>query len=992
MAIPSLRRSFKWTFVIAETVKPLLGIDFLHAFDLSVDCSRKLLTDSLTSRSVEVSSSQAEVNIIVNNVKLPSNVENILKKYPNLTSPHSNNDENYCGVYHRIDTQSHSPVFAKARQLSQQKYNSALNSFKKLQNDGIITQSDSEWSSPLHLVPKSNGEFRACGDYRALNSITKGDKYPIPNINSFSTKLANKSCFSKIDLTSAYHQIRVHPDDICKTAVVTPFGLFQYNNMPFGLKNAAATFQRMMDKIFSNISCVFTYIDDILIFSDDEASHLNDIESVFRVLNDNNLKISISKCIFNVSQLEFLGYNISIRGLEPSAKKVEELKSFSCPNDTQSLRRFLGMIGFYRKLIPNFADLTFPLTECIRLNPKAKSLEITDKERLAFDNIKNVLTNISALPHAQPDVTHYQLVTDSSSYAVGAALHQMVDSKPIPIGFFSKKLSQTQQRYSTFDRELLAAYLSVLYFKHHIEGRNVILLTDHKPLCNAFHSVNPSKSDRQQRHLSLLTEYISDVSYIRGSDNVVADCLSRPVNALFIDACDLSEISTCQSDDEEIKMFSDKLKEFKLSHSDKIILCDISTPYPRPFVPVSIRKNIFSSLHDISHPGNKATIKLIKARYFWPYMDKSIKEWCAECIYCQRSKIHKHVHSPIQNFVLPSERFQSVHLDIVGPLPAVQNRNDSYSSPYKYLLTMIDRSTRWLEAYPLSNITASNVAHAFVEGWVSRFGVPLHVITDRGTQFESEFFSELSKIVGFHRLRTTAYHPQCNGLIERAHRTLKNAIKAKNKSWLSSLPVILLGLRSIPNESGYSPFTAVTGTSVLLPQIMIDYKSNNDVDSSNDEINRLISDMAKLDLSALSSGKIHSNPKVYIPKDLFTCEYVWLRVDRVRRSLEAPYTGPYKVLNRTDKYFQIELPNNVHSNVSIDRIKPFVQCSSTVKPCKINKSKEILRNKSVVDNKFDVENKTIENNKSLINVKSRPTVTRSGRKISFKDGNEYHYY
>lgn len=187
-------------------------------------------------------------------------------------------------------------------------------------------------------------------------------------------------------------------------------------------------------------------------------------------------------------------------------------------------------------------------------------------------------------------------MTDSSSYAVGAALHQMIDSQPIPIGFFSKKLSNAQKKYSAFDRELLAAYLAIIHFKHQIEGRNVMLLTDHKPLCSSFYSTTPSKSDRQQRHLALLTEFINDITYIKGNQNVVADCLSRPANAVLIDICDLPELAFLQSHDDEIIKFKDNLKPFFLSNdSDVKILCDVSSPYPRPFVPLPARRSILTA-------------------------------------------------------------------------------------------------------------------------------------------------------------------------------------------------------------------------------------------------------------------------------------------------------------------------------------------------------------------------------------------------------------
>ena len=206
------------------------------------------------------------MNLVVNETELPSFVRNVInEKYPDLITPHKNSNKKYCGVYPRIDTGSHTLEFAKPRRLNVEKLEAARSEFKTLQKDAVISLSKSKWPCPQHIVSKQNGGFRCCGDDRSLNRITKTDRYPIPNINTFSAKLANKRRFSKINLISAYHQIKMHPDNVAKTALTTPFCFCEYNYMPFGFKNASATFQQYMDKIFEDIDCVFIYIDDILI-------------------------------------------------------------------------------------------------------------------------------------------------------------------------------------------------------------------------------------------------------------------------------------------------------------------------------------------------------------------------------------------------------------------------------------------------------------------------------------------------------------------------------------------------------------------------------------------------------------------------------------------------------------------------------------------------------------------------------------------------------
>ena len=923
VGIPSIRRVFSWTFLVADVVVPILGLDFLARHTLLVDCAGKQILDAKTNckvplEAVEYFSPHPVYHVNMLNCSVVA--QDILGKYPNITSPLQRADARFKSNFsHAIETGDSAPVYCRPRPLSGCKLLAAREEFQYMLKAGIVRRSNSPWSSPLHMVPKSKpNTWRPCGDYRRLNNITVDDKYPLPHLRSLTQSFHGKTIFSKIDLQKAYLQIPVSKRDIPKTAVTTPFGLFEFMKMPFGLKNAGATFQRYIDTLLANVECAFCYLDDIIVASSNENEHIADVEKVISILSKNNLKISADKCDFFKPDLIFLGYHISADGVKPPAEKVSIIVDYPIPRSSTELRRFMGMINFFRPMIPDFAKIAFNVTELLKFNPNSKQLVWDDPAIASFNKLKQALAESPTLSYPSPYCDEYQLVSDSSNYASGSALYQMIDGKPHPVGFYSKKLSEVQRTYSTYDRELLAAYLSVIHFKSIIDGHPVTLFVDHKPIVSAFYSKNISKSEKQQRQLSYISEYISSMQYVCGRNNVVADCLSRPINAIQVDAFDLAGIAEGQANDTEIDNFKDNLIEFTLPSNVKI-LCNTSTMCPRPFVPGNLRNSVIESLHKLAHPGVKATTKIVKQRYFWPNMDHDIKEFVRDCQNCQASKVHRHTKSQVVTIAPQSDRLISVHIDIVGPLPTAYATDHHFPLPYRYLLTCIDRSTRWTEAIPLIDTTASSVALAFVSGWVSRLGVPLEVVTDRGSQFESELFANIAAIIGFNHIRTTSYHPQSNGMIERFHRTLKSAIMARKDNWLISLPIVMMGLRMIPGESGFSPFTALTGSVMLCPHPIIckDYVHN----TASETVKTLINEMQSIDFSSNSAGIIKSTPKPFIPSDLLKCPKVWLRVDRIRKSLEAPYSGPYDVISRSEKFFTLKLPQGI-TTVSIDRLKP----------------------------------------------------------------------
>ena len=861
----------------------------------------------------------------------------LLKQFPDLIKTPDYTEEVKHGFELDIELTDSSPIMQKPRKFSPDQCVTIDNHMQDLITRGAMTRGSSGYVAPVVLVPKKNGKTRVCIDYSRLNAQTLPLNYPIPLIRDLTYRLKRSHhWYSVLDLNEAYFSLPLSSRASKLAAIITYKGVFRPLRTQFGLRNAPARFCEMMAEMVRGLEdFIFFYLDDFIVFSETIEEHLRHVQQLLERMDNYGMHIQPEKCHFCERQVTFLGYQVSREGLLPVQDNVAAIQAVSSPTNLQELRRFLGMINYYHNFIPGVARLLAPLHELLKgsTRPKRRKLDWNGEHQLAFEQAKQALTNVTHLAFDDPS-KRLILTTDGSGTHCGGVLEIPVqkglETFNQPIAFFSKPFAPTTRTRSAFNRELTALYLAVKHFKHCLRGREVLVRTDHKALVNAVINGKGEHSLHEQRMINYITEYGPMMQHIPGKENPVADHLSRPcVNALtevtdeweipavYDFALYQNEDSNMPKELDEIQVKEDSLllvtREVGEHTLYGVVDRESHNRKFRPIVPKLLQPMIFHKFHNTLHQGRAKSCDIIKQHYFWRGMRKDIETWVQYCPKCQSCKVSRHNKQTLENFPGNPQRLETIHMDLVGPLnPA--------SDEYQFLLTIRDRNTGFSRLVPLLDKNSSSVVRAFKSSWVGIFGIPGTVVTDNGGEFVSGEFATTCESLGIRHVRTTSYHPQSNGFIERIHRVVKTALRCleEKEEWIEHIPLISLMLNNqVADTNMYTPYQKTFGKVCRVPGVLLVKEDCEEDASPDDSAIQLFCEMMSQHYRSARPLDLHSG---YVEKNLMRADHVRVRKEGVRPSLSAFYEGPYPVIRKFQKYFIIRSWEG-ERKISVDRLK-----------------------------------------------------------------------
>lgn len=855
-------------------------------------------------------------------------------------------------VEHTVELTTGDPVKSAPYKTQPQKQQIIDQNVEEMLHQGVIEVSKSPFASPVVLAKKRNGEWRFCVDFRSLNNMTIKDAYPLPRMDDTLQTLHGNSFFSTLDLLSGFWQIPLSVRDRYKTAFVTRGGLYQFRVMPFGLTNAPATFQRLMDRVLLGLNwkaCV-VYLDDIIVFGKSLEEHNENLSLVLEQIERANLKLKPNKCQFAAEQVTYLGHKINKSGVGTDESKVEAINRIAIPSDRVKLRRFLGACSFYRRFVKNFSHIAQPL---YKLTSSKVDFVWTNTHQSAFDELKRALTNTPML--VSPDFSRpFRVYCDASK--LGNAMGAVLEQDHGVIAFASRHFSTAEEKYTINEKEALAILWSSRHFKPYIYGQRVTFFTDHKPLADL--KSNRAPEEPLGRLMIKLQGLNYDIKYVRGSENTVADLLSRDVEPFTNNELDsVSSVSTnsisvdpvdwgaLQRADQQLANVIESVSSSNKSmiansplyHSWSRLKFDgrVLKFCNRIVVPTVSRMSLMSKVHNFH--GHEQASKLfdrLKTNYYWPKMGDDIKSFVGACDVCQRTKSRVMDETDLGHIVdvddLKPLSFWSV--DLQGPYHSTRHGK-------RYIIVAIDYFTKWVEAACLRDATAVSTAKFLVENIILRHGVPenMSILADQGSNFESKLIKELCQLYGIKKFRSSPYHPIGNGAVERENRSIKEALRSytvtSQSDWDQFVPQIVHTRNTTTHRStGFSPHEMVYGFKL---EENISHSPENPVSEYVDKLKAIRQRIAS---AAAEKIRVRREKEDVINRKSARTQFQYKTGDLVlltnqatheglSKKLEPKRHGPFKVLKTIGtRNYKIRAVNGNYENVvHHNRLVPYVQ-------------------------------------------------------------------
>jgi putative transposase len=851
---------------------------------------------------------------------------------------------------------------------------------ESLLNKGFIVPSTSPYSAPVLFVKKKDGSLRMCVDYRLLNKATIKDKFPLPVIDDLLFGLGNSQYFSKLDLMSGYHQIRIDPADEPKTAFSTRWGHYQWKVMPFGLTNAPATFQAYMNRILEPFldKFVVVYLDDILIYSKNRRTHRKHVRKVLKTLRKHGLIAKKSKCEFFVQKTTFLGFSLSADGIAPLHDKLPAIRDWKTPTTPTQAHSFIGLVNFYRRFIKHYSTIAGPLHRYI-----AGKCDWGPKQDTAFRLLKDRLLShpILITPLMDED---FVLTTDSSDTTTGATLEQYHGNRLLGvIGYFSKTLEAGQLNYSVREKEFLAIVEALNHFRHLLLGRPFVIRTDHFSLTTLV-TQQKVPQRRIARWLDTLADYDFTIQHLKGSQNTAADALSRidlaTLSLFSPQPLDTSFINTIrdayQSDPffarlhhvlkegrEVPKEMRHYIKKYSLTE-DGLLYFNIPTgldeDQPRLCIPEGpIRQTLIRQSHDppaSGHFGTYKTYLLVAKRYYWPKMFQDVKRYVTKCGTCLRCKTDS-LGTPglLQPLDVPENRWTDISIDFVGGIPK--------SLGCDYIMVSVDRLTKRAHFIPCTKeVNGNKAAQLYLHHIFRLHGIPKRIVSDRDTRFVADFWKTLHRVLGTNLQFSTPNHPQTDGQTERVNRILNGLLRSycyyQHDNWVHYLSVVEFAYNnSYQSSIGTTPFIADLGYSPRMPEFNNTFRMSRvspaaeDLATKMDAIlHRTRDEMAEAQRSQEAQTNVHRRDisfkvgeRVLVKREAYEPQggsYIKFR---------PVYMGPYVLVEEiTPNSFVVDLPivaTKKHRTLNISNFRKF-DTRSRAYPKQVPRTEVEARNRS----------------------------------------------